>query len=219
MRNEFLFRSKCQRFWAKPARKTMLIAIVLSLLSSKEHDKMLARRRAYSVLPLPAKSFMKLTPSVCFTDNEHVPSFQNHIACLPSHHRDIRLITGQKAKKQGITGIDRKIARDSVALTRLVWGFFQAKRDRHSEMCENQRACPKEAKCMCTRFWGRCQSRMLALRLTALGDTFQRSLTNWPSHDVRSLAFPGTSLRYHALLSANSSPAFPGKTPEMTVAS
>ena len=67
----------------------MLIAIVLSLLSSKEHDKMLGRGRADPTLPLAAKSFMKLTPSVCFTDNEHVPSLQNHVVCLPGQLRDI----------------------------------------------------------------------------------------------------------------------------------
>jgi hypothetical protein len=73
---------------------------------------MLARGRADATPPLTAKPFMKVMTSVYVTGNKHGLSFQNHVASLSAHHKDIRLLTGRKAKKQGITGTDRKKANE-----------------------------------------------------------------------------------------------------------
>jgi hypothetical protein len=54
-----------------------LIAILLPLVSGEEHNKRLARRGAYSTLPLAAKKFVKITPLVKLTWNEHASSFPN----------------------------------------------------------------------------------------------------------------------------------------------
>jgi hypothetical protein len=56
---------------------SILITILLPLVSGEEHNKGLARRGAYSTLPLAAKKFMKLTPLINFTCNEHGSSFPN----------------------------------------------------------------------------------------------------------------------------------------------
>ena len=54
-----------------------LIAIMPPLVSGEEHNKGLARGGAYSALPLAAKEFVKITPLVKLTWNEHASSFPN----------------------------------------------------------------------------------------------------------------------------------------------
>jgi hypothetical protein len=54
-----------------------LVAVLLPLVSGEEHNKGLARRGAYSTLPLAAKEFMKITALINLTWNEHGASFPN----------------------------------------------------------------------------------------------------------------------------------------------
>jgi hypothetical protein len=54
-----------------------LITVLLPLVSGEEHNKGLARRGAYSSLPLASKEFVKITPLVKLTWNEHLSSFPN----------------------------------------------------------------------------------------------------------------------------------------------